>query len=194
MRDWVLRVLGSASPGFAGGPLAAFVPRDTASPLADALRRAPAPDAPLASTRASICRRRGRDERRVAQECEAFLAGRYHELALGDNWQTLPGWAWINPLAHAELSESERLAHLSPSRHDPLGFLSYLAEEVLLRADGNDRTLTRIQHDVLVPLEHALLRQETSSDLLKVARAIRDQLEDPVHQAARPVLGAPGPS
>lgn len=113
----------------------------------------------------------------MATECEAFLAGRYHELLTGNRGQALPGWAWINPLAHADYAELERLANLSPGPDDPLAFLSYLADEVLLRTSGDDVALRRIQHDGLVPLELELLHHPSPSDPTEIARIIRDRLE-----------------
>jgi hypothetical protein len=174
MRDWVWRTLAGAGAGWV------CVPSDTNGALADTLVHSSAADTSIAPIRRRS-RRRDRNGETIAQECEAFLAGRFHELCLGDNWQALPGWVWINPLAHADLVELERLAHLSPSRHDPLAFLSYLADEVLLRAGGDELTLKRIQHDILVPLELALLHQ-SSSDLLKVAGVIRDRLGHPTRR------------
>ena len=188
MRDWFWRTLIYASAGN-GGAVWALMPPNIDSSFADAVLFSPAPDASIVPIRPPIRpRRRGRHREGIAQECEAFLAGRFHELWLGDNWHALPGWVWINPLAHAERVELERLAHLSPGRHNPLAFLSYLADEVLLCAGKDDLTLKRIQHDVLVPLEFALLHQENSSDLLKVAKVIRDQLEHPTRQPAPPPL------
>jgi hypothetical protein len=84
------------------------------------------------------------------------LAGRYHELVAGDK-KKLPSWAWINPLAHAERAELERLASVPCRRGDPLGFVSFLAGELLRRADRDGETLERIQRARLVPLELVLL-------------------------------------
>ena len=103
------------------------------------------------------------------------MTGRYHELLLR-NHRSLPGWAWVNPLVHADRSELDRLANLSPSCHDPMTFLSYLASEVLLRAGGDDVLLRRIQRETLAPLEISLLHEQGSSDLTQLAKCVRDQL------------------
>ena len=121
-------------------------------------------------------RRRRNDQPGIARECEAFLAGRYHELLLR-NHQTIPGWAWVNPLAHADWAELERLANLAPRRHNPLMLLSYLADEVLLHAGHDTMTLKQIQRETLVPLEFSLLHQSGSIGLADLATTIARQLE-----------------
>jgi len=132
--------------------------------------------------------RRGRrcDRSQMAEECQAFLAGRYHESLPGNRKQALPGWAWINPLAHADYDELDRLANLSPSPDDPLAFLSYLADEVLLRTSGDGVVLRRIQHDSLIPLELDLLHHPSSSDPTEIARIIRDRLDCRTNRSASP--------
>lgn len=179
MRNWLWRTLACAGGAFAGcGAPWAFMPINADRSFTKAwLLSSPEADTSDAPIQRRSRRLRGRNQSKIAKECEAFLAGRYHELLLGNHRQALPGWAWINPLAHADCAELKRLANLSPSRDDPLAFLSYLADEVLLRTSGDDVALQRIQHDTLVPLELALLHHASSSDVTEIARIIRDRLE-----------------
>lgn len=183
MRNWLWRALACAGGGIAGcGAPWAFVPVKVDRSLSEAfLLPSPAKHASTAICH-SLRRRRGRSDE-LAEESEALLAGRYHELLLGNHGQALPGWAWMNPLAHAECAELKRLANLSPNRDDPLAFLSYLAHEVLLRTGEDDKAIRQIQHDTLVPLELALLRQAGVSDLTGLARTIQDQLEYPTRRS-----------
>lgn len=178
MRSWLWRTLACAGNAFAGcGVPSDFVPVDTNTSVTEA--------DPLSSPKADPsdalihCSRwqRVRNRSEIADECEAFLAGRYVEMVIGKYRQLLPAWAWVNPLAHADYSDLTRLAELSPDRDDPLGFFSYLADEVLLRTGGDDQALRRMQHDALVPLELALLRQPNAIDHAELARVIQDLLE-----------------
>lgn len=131
-------------------------------------------------------RRRGRRSSQpgIAEECEAFLAGRYHELLLREHLE-IPGWAWVNPLAHADCAELERLANQVPRRHHPLA-LSYLADEVLLRARHDARTLEQIQRETLMHLEGILLHQSGPIELADLATTIARQLERRLPPPARP--------
>jgi len=49
----------------------------------------------------------------VAEECEAFLTGRYAGLALACG-RSVPLWAWINLLAHAQPDDLRGLAGDAP--------------------------------------------------------------------------------
>ena len=121
----------------------------------------------------------------VVKECEAFVLGHSHELLLGSH-QRIPIWAYVNPLAHAERAEVARLASLSRNRNGQFAFLSYLAFELLLWAGEGEETLKRLQHDVLVPLELALLDNRRSSDLRELSRVIGEQLyEAPISRPRR---------
>lgn len=178
MRSWLWRTLACAGNAFAGcGVPSDFVSVDTRPSVTDA-DLFPSPKADPSDTPIRCSRRqRVRNRSEIVGECEAFLAGRYDESVIAKYRQLLPAWAWVNPLAHAGYSDLKRLADLSPNRDDPLGFLSYLADEVLLRTGGDDQALRRMQHDALVPLELALLRQPNAIDLTELARIIRDLLE-----------------
>jgi len=194
MRDWLWRAFACAGGAFAGCDAAwTFMPVDADRSFTEALLRSP-PDADItdAPTQRRSRRRRGCNQAKMAKECEDFLAGRYHELLAGNHRQAPPGWAWINPLAHVDHAELKRLANLSSARDDPLAFLSYLADELLLRtSDDDDGALRRIQHDILVPLELALLHHASSHDFTEIARILRDLLDDRTSRAdVRGVLDA----
>jgi hypothetical protein len=92
----------------------------------------------------------------VADECEAFLAGRYLEL-LERNEALVPQWAWMNRLAHGTTADLEAIATHDATPRDRLSQAwadarSYLAAEVL-DAYGRAGTLLTLQRRALVPLE-----------------------------------------
>lgn len=186
MRDWLWRALVYAGVGLSGCAPWACVTSNPDQSFFDALFGSP-PAVPSTRTGSPTRRGRGRRKGEIAQECEAFVSGRYHEIGLRCHRKAPPGWVWVNALAHAERAELQRLAALSSTRDDRLGFLSYLADEVLLSAGPDDVTLLRIQRDTLMPFELALLHhQPRSADLTKLARVIRDQLEHPFHDGEAP--------
>ncbi len=105
-------------------------------------------------------RRRTRDEAPesdpLADECEAFLAGRYphHLFASG---AAIPPWAWLNPLAHAQPGALVAIARHQPDPGESIatwsGAIGRLASEIL-ELTGQDRiALRRLQLNLLVPLE-----------------------------------------
>lgn len=179
MYDRFWRFLAYAVAGFAAGtPWATLLPYPDESTTE---RSSPSLRYPV---RPPTRQRRRSSEPGIAEECEAFLAGRYHALFLRDH-QAIPGWARVNPLAHADCAELERLANLVPRRHNPL-LLSCLADKVLLRARHDARTLEQIQRETLMPLEGFLLHQSGPIDLADLATTIARQLERRPAPPARP--------
>lgn len=98
------------------------------------------------------------EEAQLVEECEAFLCGRYAE-RLFRNGMHVPAWAWTNLLAHATESELEEQIRISEYQvalpSDWRRARSYLAGEVLRVARSNG-PLSRLQRDVLAPLERRL--------------------------------------
>ena len=94
MRNWLWRTLACAGGAFAGcGALWAFMPVNADRSFTKAwLLSSPEADTSDAPIQRRSCRLRGRNQSKIAKECEAFLAGRYHELLLGNHRQALPGW------------------------------------------------------------------------------------------------------
>jgi hypothetical protein len=189
VRDWLWDCLVYAGVAFGGMALWGCTPpgsRESSEALLvrrSSFRSTATADPPLHRLRA---RRRSK----IAHECEAFLIGQSYELCPWEPRKSPPAWVWVNALAHGDCSELERLAALSITPRNPMGFLSYLAEEVLLAADHDEETLRRLQHQILVPLELALLGCDTkSSDQCRLARIIRHQLANPTRllDAATPI-------
>ncbi len=98
----------------------------------------------------------------LADVCEAVLHGRYVE-HLQRCHQPVPGWAWLNRLAHGT---REELGGLAGADHVHTGSTpapawraaqSFLATVVLDRAAEGAGGLTELQCRVLVPLELALI-------------------------------------
>ncbi|HEX2851439.1 MAG TPA: hypothetical protein VHN98_12835 [Acidimicrobiales bacterium] len=80
----------------------------------------------------------------VAEECEAFLSGRFVEDIVGA--ADVPPWAWLNALAHGTLADVERLARdegaaCAPWRH----VQRRIAIEVLGLARGDAQRLQALQ-------------------------------------------------
>lgn len=95
-------------------------------------------------------------------EFDAFLSGRYVDWLLASgNW--VPGWAWVNSLAHGTVEELLRLTApnaLHPSRDfsEWRRLIGGLADDLLALAP-DDATLTSLQTRALVPLELHLAQQ-----------------------------------
>jgi len=175
MRDWLWRSLMYSAVGFGATPWD-YLPPEARQSFIDALFGPPASQAVDTGPRRRPHRTRKREG--LTAECEALLTGHYFDLLTKDRRRAVPGWVWVNPLAHAEQAELERLAQLRTSPHDPLAFLSYLADEVLLGTGREESVLQRVQHDRLVPLELDLLRSTTIvPDRPTLARIIRDRCE-----------------
>jgi len=88
---------------------------------------------------------------RVAEECEAFVTGHYYEIVR--RREDVPGWVWLNAVAHADRTGLERLAGWSGHSDRRFAGLSYLALEVLAACDQLHLSLARAQREVLVPFE-----------------------------------------
>lgn len=102
-------------------------------------------------------------------ECEAFLAGRYHEL-LDPSRGQVPAWAWLNVLAHANVAELQEVVTGerwgAPERGCPRhwrAILAFMACE-LLDAAGDDAGLRALQRTCLVPLE-LMMNDATFADI-----------------------------
>lgn len=92
----------------------------------------------------------------VADECDAFLAGRYLEL-LERNDALIPQWAWMNVLAHGTVTDLVQVSASDAAPRDRLtqawaDARGYLAAEVLDAARRAGSLLT-LQRRALVPLE-----------------------------------------
>lgn len=99
----------------------------------------------------------------LAEDCEAFLAGRYAE-HLQDLGCPVPTWAWLNGLAHGDRA---RLESLAGGRLTQLGWprtglrlagtwpsaVAFLAGEILDLVRSGRAELSQLQHRVLRPLE-----------------------------------------
>ena len=91
-------------------------------------------------------------------EFEAYLEGSYVTW-LVSNGHSVPGWAWLNRVAHGQLEELRTMAtHLRrlPAAREEVGawqqVAAFLAKEVVAAA-GDDEQLLDLQRRVLVPIE-----------------------------------------
>jgi hypothetical protein len=178
MREWLWRALASAGAGCGGGAYWAPVPIGPESILS------PTEQPQIANSRAAadnFRRYRRRGQRDVVRECEAFVTGRYYEVLL-ERHQLIPAWALVNPLAHSDRCEVERIASLSIPRHKALAALPYMAREVLLHTPPDNASLEHIQDSTLIPLELELLGETASCDPRKLAKRVRDDLNALVSQ------------
>lgn len=94
----------------------------------------------------------------VLNEASAMVEGDYLEFLLAAR-QPIPGWAWLNPLAHRSVPRVVQMARTAAAGLDPEGWsgaLSSLAAE-MVRMGGTVEGVERIQRDALVPFELELL-------------------------------------
>ena len=90
--------------------------------------------------------------RHVGRECESFLAGRWAVERRSQD-RPLPRWAWLNQVAHGDL-DGIREAAARPSGSTPWrgdDIQAVLARAVLAAGPPDD--LSRVQREILVPLE-----------------------------------------
>jgi hypothetical protein len=114
-------------------------------------------------------------------ECEAFLSGRLsHHFA--QHHQAVPGWAWLNVLAHG--GEGQIVALVDDDRRSSPGerawrqALVYSAAEVTASAQATGASLDEIQRAVLVPLELDLIAEHGDRlDPGKMVGALLDRLD-----------------
>ena len=95
----------------------------------------------------------------LAEECSAYLEGRYAELLHARN-RLLPPWVMVNLPAHGTSAELHETAHAVAVDGEPnwLRARSFLCGEVLNTADLTGESLRDVQATVLIPLESALER------------------------------------
>lgn len=92
----------------------------------------------------------------LADETAAYLDGHLLEsLRAGGAGGRVPGWMWLNGVAHGD---PERIAWLASERppSPALGWRrarARLADELLKRSGGDPKEMARLQNDVLIPLE-----------------------------------------
>ena len=117
-------------------------------------------------------------------EFDAYLTGAYVRW-LVCNRQPVPGWAWINVVAHGELDDLRDLASALNDRSLAAVKLdmwqqvaAFLAKDVLTAA-GDDDLLRDLQQRVLVPLELRLADEWwTPLRPIDLARTVLAALQD----------------
>lgn len=114
----------------------------------------------------------------LVEECEAYVQGHFLDL-LKSGGQPLPGWVWINPLAHGTIADIRTLAdHHEPG---PSRLVARVANEMLRRIESGEATLPNLQWRTLIPLEIQLARQSTRdgpTDATGLARAVVRVLDE----------------
>jgi hypothetical protein len=103
-------------------------------------------------------------EHQLVDATEAYLAGRYASY-LRRNGMAVPGWAWLNTLAHAPVEELARLAappepreRLERALESPFERSGRILAAELLGLVGDDRgRLIDLQSRALIPLELDLI-------------------------------------
>lgn len=112
----------------------------------------------------------------IADECSAFLAGRYldHLQATG---RPIPVWAYLNRLAHADVVEIERLGTRTRRSRDRTGWTDavvFMAGDLIAVARSCGMELRALQEQVLQPLElHLAARPWTSVSPNRLADRVR---------------------
>ncbi len=103
---------------------------------------------------------------RLVAECESFVEGHYVDLLLQNGTQ-VPGWAWLNQLAHADPNELAEMAtgsvkHRGASASDVYWqrAVSLLAREIFIAAAREGCAVEELQRSVLVPLPRSADNQD----------------------------------
>jgi hypothetical protein len=97
----------------------------------------------------------------VADEAEAFLQGQLLErmVSSGAGGQ-VPGWMWLNAVAHGDREYVELLATMGADKAKPIGgwrgARARLARELLTCSAGDAAAMRYLQEQVLIPLEERL--------------------------------------
>lgn len=121
----------------------------------------------------------------VADECEAFLAGRLGAYLRETGRLVLP-IAWLNRVVHAPPDELDRLALLGASGA-PVprweGAVGYLARSLLARSAETGRPVAELQATLLVPLELRLVGDPDAAvldaaDMIRLALACLYELPE----------------
>jgi len=135
--------------------------------------------------------------RQLVAEVEAVLAGHLAE-HLEQHERLVPAWAWLNLLAHgtgAELADAAGRERWHPSAAW-FRARSFLAGEVLARADARHQPLEAIQSEVLIPLElrladRPLTWRPVPAELVRLVLAALDaRAGDPGQRPDGPRWGA----
>lgn len=92
----------------------------------------------------------------LVDECDAYVAGRFQGY-LEANGKPVPGWAWINSIAHGDVKAVRELAQTMDRSGGPQAAVADLAKQVLRMIDQGHETLPDLQLRVLIPLESALI-------------------------------------
>ena len=108
------------------------------------------------------------DDTGLADECEAFLAGRLGAF-LQEAGRPVPPVAWLNEVAHATPEElAELAASAPPPTFHPSSWrrtVGYLSRSLLERARETGRDIDTLQRQFLVPLELELIGRPESAGL-----------------------------
>jgi len=121
----------------------------------------------------------------VADECEAFLAGRYVE-ALEAVGADVPPGAWLNVVAHGTLRRVLRDACGDvPAAGDPPSSwpqASAVIARMVLSVASTPASLRALQEERLVPLELALLAGPGPSRPVELVERVRWDVVVPARQ------------
>jgi hypothetical protein len=105
--------------------------------------------------------RQDSDALALIDECQAFLDGRFAQLA-GVDGGYVPVWAWLNLLAHGTEAELRAAADRLAEEVGWAQAAAFLAGELIDVVDAGRATLAELQHDILVPLELDVLNAKTT--------------------------------
>lgn len=100
------------------------------------------------------CRRPPNADDTIAQ-CEAYLSGRYTDW-LAERGEPVPGWAWVNRLAHGSRRDIAEAAAADGSVDEREQLVTELARKIESTAHSADISLIDLQRSTLIPLESRL--------------------------------------
>jgi hypothetical protein len=99
----------------------------------------------------------------LVEESQAFLDGRYAELAASSGETRVPVWAWMNLLAHGTEAELRVTASQLLVTQGWRQARAFVAGEVIDVIDAGLMSLSQVQRDILVPLELDVLSCQTAN-------------------------------
>jgi hypothetical protein len=117
----------------------------------------------------------------ILNEASALIEGDYLEYLLASR-QPIPGWAWLNPLAHRSVPRVVQMARTATAGIDPEGWsgaLCSLAADVV-HIGQTVEGVERLQREALMPFELELLAGQwrwpsSPSELVTMVESVLEQ-------------------
>jgi hypothetical protein len=112
----------------------------------------------------------------VVSAVQSYLDGCYASYVVSHG-QLVPSWAWLNRCAHGDLATVRSIPEAEPPSLGRVATCSWtwaeyiLAKDLLAVVEDDEELLSRIQRQVLIPLEMALI-ERSKSEVLTAASLV----------------------